>query len=410
MKKFHSWSAVFGSFAVLFAHSAVAQTPPEAQDGTTIVQSTDSFRIEKLATGGQSIPDNAYTRLVIEADPEALKTLGYGKRSAFWRLAAGKKYSYAAVLKAQTGRFSDTIPIYGRDYESSRKIGESFERKVSGDILAFPYFLVGSEASAGIVSFVFDANMTETTGTEISANTLGVVRNLLKAVAPSSSVVTTLTADSSRSVADKIDGQVNKLFGTSMAEGKTFDLNMRTTNSYRITVYAPYRELNEMEYDRTVGRWTLSVAQPRASMFVESECSSSCDWSGAFEGATANPSNVLQFKLVDQIGDQGDVAAYLQARDWWTETVSSLEDGNNQEKDFGKFCNKIRDAIQGLGFNFTDGTIVAASVHALDWSHPAWVHRCKVNLPAKFNQLELAAARGQCARFSWRSNACPVDL
>ena len=326
------------------------------------------MKVEKT-NGGIVIPANTYTRLEIAAEPMAADSeIGYEKRSLIWRIGIGKKYIFNSLLKVDVGNFQDSVPLISREYESSTKAGEVFSRTVTYDGLGFPYFLSGSDGQTRIARFAATADMAETNSSQVTSLGLGALREALKAVAPGSSVVTALTKDSSRSIAEKIDSQADKMFATTVGEELNFDLSLGGTDSYKITLYGPERELDALMKTagekKVLGVWRVRFAEARPSIFSVRTCANGeCDWAGTFDEATANPAYVLSFKLLDQIGDLGTIRSYLRKQDWWSDDLRAIE-GAQEEDDpeFARFCRKIRDAISELGLNGLDGRIVAASV------------------------------------------------
>lgn len=351
------------SYALLL--SAFLSSPAICQEPTRL---TPFMKVEKI-NGGIRIPANTYTRLEITADPAAADAqIGYEKRALIWRIGIGKKYTFNSLLKVDVGDFKDSIPLLSREYESSTKAGESFSRTVSYDGLGFPYFLAGSDGQARVARFAATADMAETNGSQVASLGLAALRAALKGVAPGSSVVTTLTRDTSRTIADRIDSEADKMFATTVGEELKFDVSLSGTDSYRITLYGPERELDVLmkkpDSKKVLGIWRVRFAEAKPSVFSVVPCADDqCDGRNAYIEATSNPATVLSFKLLDQIGDLGTVKSYLRKQDWWSEDMQVLEVATDtSDAGFGRFCRKIRDAISELGLNDLDGRIVAASV------------------------------------------------
>lgn len=352
-------------FAALAIVPGVVLAMPAFAEGVP-VRLTPFMEIEKT-NGGAAIPANTYTRLEITAAATAKGTrIDYEKRKLLWRMGIGKTYTFNSILTVDVGNFTDSVPLLAREYESSSSAGESFSRTVSFDGLGFPYFLAGSDVRTRVARFSARADMAEANSSQVASLGLSALREALKAVAPSSGVVTTLTKDSSKAVADKIDSQADKLFATTVGEELKFDVNLSAADSYRITLYGPTKETDELMKDeqQVLGVWTVRFAEAKPSIFSTITCSAGqCDRVGAYAQATADPAYVLSFKLVDRIGEMGTVKAYLRQQEWWSGDIQNLATTTDtNDRAFGRFCRKIRDAMAELGLNDLDGRIVASSI------------------------------------------------
>ena len=180
-------------------------------------------------------------------------------------------------------------------------------------------------------------------------------------------MLTTLTKESADKVASKVDEQVGKLFGTSVSEGVSFDLDLSKSGEYDIVMYGPRLETDELMEAKgdapVLGRWKVRMAKPCPSVFATTECTTpTCagERAAAYALATQNPATVLKFKLVENVGEVGTIGAYLGQQEWWAEGLQAI--GNGSASDYDAFCRRIRSAIAGLGLNDLDGRIVAYSV------------------------------------------------
>jgi hypothetical protein len=355
-----NFKSLAAGLCLVAAHASVS-----AADATP-TRVTPFLKVAKVDEGGNKVYVDAYTRLDIQAAmPDGDTKISYRKRKLLWRLAIGQKYTFGTMLKIDAGRFADTVPLFSRDYESSRKVGETFSRSIGFDRMAFPWFLASAGSGSRTTAFTLTANMTETTNSEVSSLALGSLRTALKAVAPSSTVLTTLTKESADKVASKIDEQASKLFGTSVAEEVRFDLDLADNKAYRIELYGPELETDELmeRAHPLLGSWVVKMAPPRPSIFFTEPCAdATCTAAAknAYDHATANPAAVLAFKLVEQVGEIGTIRAYLTQQPWWGSALDEFK--TIKSTDFGGFCRKIRGAVAELGLNDLDGRIIANAV------------------------------------------------
>jgi len=321
-----------------------------------------------------SIPADTYTRLQITGDSAKTdRVFPYTKRKFFWRLTVGKRYTTNATLKAKAGRFVATVPLLTMDHESSSKKGESFTRGNARTSFDFPLFLVRGDGAADVGSFDFEVSASDGTTANAASLALNVAERFLKTVAPSSGVLTTLTEDETRDVASALDSAVSQLFSSSVSERQSFDINLKDGHSYTIDIVGPGTEGSLRNIEKRFGRWNVSFATPRPSIFSDFLI---CDPSnskplckGKFEpakqaaiaDARSRPMAVLAFKLFEGEQELGTVASYLRQQTWWTDSVTAAQDTKAPAK-LPELCRKIRAAIVAIGLNDTDGRIVAQSV------------------------------------------------
>lgn len=336
-----------------------------------LVRNTPFLHLTKQPSGGQPIKGDFYTRLIIEADyPAEEDVLGYAKRDPLSRLFIGKKYSFTTVLRSNIGRYTGTVPLYNRDYESSNKAGEKFSRATNFDRGGFPWVLVSSGRGTRTANFNVTVNMAEVTSPDASGIGLGYLEAALKAVAPGSSLVTNLTKDSLDRVASKMDEQIGKLFGTSAAEDISFDIDLDTGASYTLSLNGPWTETDSIMSGRgpmpKLGTWTITVAPPRPSMFSWRMCSKGTDCEQdkelAYKDAMKSPAAALKFLLVDNVGAVGKVESFLSQQSWWAKSLQTLSGSQATAKDYAQFCRQVRGALVEVGMNDLDGRIVASAL------------------------------------------------
>lgn len=344
-------------------------------------RSTPFLQTARKKGDGNYVPANTYTRLTIEADyPTDSKYIPYRKRSPLLRFVVGKKYTFATVLTSEIGAFKDTSSIYARDYSSSSSTGESFTRISDFDRNAYSWVFPSGGIGLRGAKFKVRASMQETTSTDISARSLEFLQTALKAVAPTSAVVTTLTQTSMEKVAAKIDEQAGRLFNTSAKEEVNFDIDLGSTtidgpamtDAIVITLIGPEIETESVMENAprkaplVLGRWTVKLATGRPSIFSDAVCDVKDECADArakaFRDAMENPSSVLNFRLVDNTGNPGTIQSILAQEDWWSPGLQGLAGDAKKLRDFEGFCRKVRDAVVAVGLTELDGRIVAAAI------------------------------------------------
>jgi hypothetical protein len=333
--------------------------------------------IEEDATPIAILPDT-YTRLEVTSSGSGVvkDALEYTKRKAFWRLTIGKRYTTNVSLKATANRFVATVPLLTTDHESSSKQGESFTRTHLRTTFDFPLFLVRSDAAGDVASFEFLVNASDGTQSGGTSLALGAAERLLKTVAPTAGVLTTLSEDRTRELAGAIDSTVSALFSSTVSERQRFDINLRSGKAYKLEVFGPEQEGKLENLRRRLGSWRIAFAEPRPSVFSQVRvCANPADEGcrptlssarqEAARDAMSRPLSVLAFKLVGEAQELGTIGSYLKQQGWWTEDVTELQAGSATDNRADKarlFCRRIRSAIVSIGLNDLDGRIVSQAV------------------------------------------------
>lgn len=310
---------------------------------------------------GRPIQTDWYTRLVVEnalpGGTTATKTLSYAKRKWYHHLGIAKKYSATVSLKSDAARFSATTPLLSREYESSRKKGEHFSRSINYDSLDYPLFLVGSDSRNGVGRFKLTVDVSEETNLDIATQSLALVTKALNAVAPTSGVLTSLSEQSSKDVAEALDKAIGSLYATSIKEAVDFDIDLKKGGIYTIKIYGPVFEVNETYASVLVGKWTIKFADARPSIF-----STKLNKNDAVTEAQAKYPAILSYELVNKLGEYASIGGYLKQQDWWAGDLTKLSD---DKTDRAAFCRKIRSAIATLGLNDLDGRLITqAALHS----------------------------------------------
>lgn len=344
---------------------AAAAAPTDKQQIMT--HTTVAACTEGTGCTDSRIPPESYTRLVIEnlidssADDGANAT-----RRWFRRMTSSKDILFEAALSTETGRFKDVTPLIYRRYVSARKSGENFTREITLDDRQYPLFLVTGDPTSQIARFTFDARFESKPSTDAAQLSLGFLSNALKAVSPSSAVVTTLTTDSADKVAAKVDESFGKFFAESVVEKMRFDVDLYNYRPVVVTAYGSDTEERSLNPDRIIGQWRVSFAPARPSIFSSVECvananTGACDPArkkAAFDDAATRPNAVLAFALIDKVGNSGTVLSYLKQQDWWATDLAGMQ----RAEQYAGFCRKIRGAMGEIGLSDTDGKVIAYSV------------------------------------------------
>jgi hypothetical protein len=314
------------------------------------------------------IVPESYTRLIIIDKLYPIGTVPNSKRDGFERFFSSKDIVFQAALTTEAGRFKEVTPLIFRRYESARGKGENFTREMTFDDRQFPLFLVTGDPASQVAKFTLDVTFTNKPSTDAAKLSLDFLTSALKAVSPTSAVITTLTAESAEKIAAKVDEGFGQFFSESATEKTRFDIDLYEYKPITLTVYGGNTEDTTLSPVHIIGKWEISFAPSRPSVFSSVECGNPDDKEAcpsakkklAYDDAIKRPNAVLAFALIDKIGKLGTVLGYLKQQDWWASDLGGLN--GTKPAPYNGFCRKIRGAMGEIGLSDTDGFIVAYAV------------------------------------------------
>lgn len=331
-------------------------------DPDKVADTTPFLTITKGATAGTPLPTFCYYRLHVDPkDEDVGKTIGHIPRNTFGRLIRGVDYSFTSLLKVRAGVYEETVILYSRKFRSSRKEGEAFDRSRLVKATDYPVFLFQRDSN-GQASLAVSAEMRRTQTFEIAGAALEAVSLGLKAVSPSADIITTLTSDSAKAVAQKIDQGAGAFMGSTGSNGESYDLALNTGESIHVKVRGPRYEISKANLDAyLLGSWEVSFQPAFASYFNPQVACAAGAETTAWQLRGENR-HILSAPLVNNVPQIGTLAAYLKQLDWWTEAQNGIKGKAASDPAVGSFCRRIVDSVSGLGFNTVDAYLVADAV------------------------------------------------
>lgn len=357
--------SLFLSAAVVFVAidpMLVAAQKVDHGDPDTVADATPFLTIAKGANAGTPLPTFCYYRLNVEPRDEGVgKTIAHIPRNLFGRMIRGVDYSFSSLLKVKAGLYEETVILYSRKFRSSRKEGETFDRSRLVKATDYPVFLFQRDSN-GQASVAVSAEMRRTQTFEIAGAALEAVSLGLKAVSPSADIITTLTSDSAKAVAQKIDQGAGVFMGSTGSNGESYDLALNTGESILVKVRGPKYEISKDDLDEyLLGSWEVSFKPAFASYFHQSVACQPDAELKAWEKKGENR-HILSAPLVDNVPQIGTLAAYLKQLDWWTEAQKGITGKAASDPAVGNFCRRIVDSVSALGFNTVDAYLTADAV------------------------------------------------
>lgn len=228
---------------------------------------------------------DAYTRIRIDGDVAADATPSaststnaaektepylYRERSWLARYLLGKKFDFNLAVKITIGDYETTIPLVTVSHESDSS-GEQWTRTLSHNLVDFPLFLVKADGSSSIPIFDIKLSADKTINSSIAGAALQVAIGGIQQVSPGSSVLTTLTAQSSKTKANAIDTAISKLFSDGITEEHIAHSDLRAWQSADgviIKVQIPHDETNWNSELQSIGTWKITFEAPQPSIFL----------------------------------------------------------------------------------------------------------------------------------------------
>jgi len=109
--------------------------------------------------------------------------------------------------------------------------------------------------------------MKRTQSFNIAGSALEAVSVALKAVAPTADIITKLTSDSTKAVAQKIDAGAGAFSGATGKNEEILDINIVRGDKFTVSIFGPNYEVNSNKTDFMLGKWIVGFESPFASYF-----------------------------------------------------------------------------------------------------------------------------------------------
>lgn len=334
----------------------------------------------------------AYTRFIIQSDvyanqkpaskagaadvPEEIAPLPYEPRNWLARALVGKEFSINLTAKLSVGALEQTVPLVTIGH-SSNSDGEKWTRAVHHDVSGFPLFLVKGDGSASVPRIQFSVKAANRYSSRGAAAALGVAVQVAKAVSVTPTVVTRLSAASTKSEAQALDNAISQLFGSALAEEHWSD---RDLNKWVVHESGPRGAVVEFSIPETesdfgskplkVGWWRITFDAPRPSIFVDwricdaakPRCRNSLAAAKAEVVKEISAGEVLNYKLVPANPELATIRAYLASQDWYNAAITAFATQRGKTNELKAsadvFCRRVINEMTGLGLNGFDAAAV----------------------------------------------------
>lgn len=335
-----------------------------------------------------------YTRLLITASVSGNgsggSTLPYKPRNILQRALWGKEFNFVLTAKLRipdTLEFTVPLAIIGHQSNSN---GETWLRELSIERRDFPLFLVkrdGRTSNPSLSAEVKGSNTYTSRGAAAGVSALARVSQLTGA-APS--VITQLTKDSTKAAATQFDLALSNLLASSVTERTNSDRPLahwpaesrKSPKGLEIILKVPKSGDWDDQDAMEVGRWIISFAAPRPSVFSDwsvctppqsdktnvnvIRCSGTISEAQGEISAEVQPSEILNFDLVNGASQKlGTIRAFLAQQEWFTTAVVAFSGPNAEADDNASnlFCRRVINEITALDLSEFDARLVLWAVY-----------------------------------------------
>lgn len=346
-----------------------------------------------------------YTRLILGSNDtedvlqkDASGRRDYGPEDRGWlaRMLSAKTNTVTGVLTVHitdpnlTPDLALTIPLFSLSHASGLKLGNSWDTVYTASDSESPLFRIGTDTTINIEGSAKVSSDVRSQGTSLA---IGALTTAIKTAAPAAKVLTTLSKAETNNTATAIDAAISSLLSRDIAELVKSDRQISTWEPGKFIEFygcAPFihetgRSTStgfcadnvdlEQVRDTLVGRWAVSIACPRISIFSSKDvCTplipSSTDPSafGIKRGIFGSDGRLDRFAesslaqeirnddvLTFHLTSQTTVQAYVLAQQWFTSfAAKSAPTG----ADFAAFCSEAPIALRNSGLSTFDARIV----------------------------------------------------
>lgn len=339
----------------------------------------------------------AYTRLLITSvlpeSSEKDQTMGYPPGKWYHNIVISQQYDINLSAKLKVGEYEETVPLVTLS-RTSDKNGDSWLRDLTHDRRNFPWFLVHEGADASVPRVTVEFSGAKTIGSGVAGNALQIALAGIKMVAPEATVVTRLSTNTAKDKAAAIDQILGKLFSNKLNERHTSERDLskwKPTGGLVVQVGVPYQDAAWDGDLRTIGKWTITFASPRASIFsdwsicgAEDEgyrCKTTLAAAAAEVRKAVDTGAVLAHPLLKTSAGDLSIRDYLLQQSWFSSAEAAMSGSEPLDRWHAEgLCRNTADAMLKLGLNAIDAQLIvkaviqgiqhSKSIHSTAWSGP----------------------------------------
>jgi hypothetical protein len=279
------------------------------------------------------------------------------------------------TVRVQAGSYVDSIPLATLSETKDSK-GYAATRQVTHDSRLLPWFLV--RPGSGVkLTVALAGSESESSGGASAA--LGVALGAIQAVSPTASVVTSLSANSTRTRAQAIDTALTSLFSRKLSEGHAHDPDLAHWDGrpvLRLKFRVPTKSDDWTDGLRLMGIWDIGLSAPKPSIFSDIflcparqadpkvvRCAPTLDEAADAVYREVLPDRVLAYPLLTTPDGVVSVRNFIQKQDAWTKSMTAFTgDAPADGHEADGLCSAIKAAAQDAGLNHVDAEIITWSM------------------------------------------------
>jgi hypothetical protein len=317
-------------------------------------------------------------------EADQVKVLAYEPRSPLARALWGRDFNVALTAKLHIQDSVELVIPLAIVGHQSNSAGETWVRELDMSRADFPLFLFRSDGTSTptVTVEVKGSNSISSRG---AAAGLSAITSLAKLAGAAPSVITKLTESSTKAASQAVDSAISKLMDSSVTERYVSDRDLlrwvspdaEVKDGLIVEFRLPAKEDDWQSTAGAVGRWAITFARPRPSIFYDwsvcpeiasdkqsaNRCSGTLEEARAKVASNVSSSDVLHYKLVANANGLGEVDSYVRQQRWFTDAVVDLSKTNPDAKQKDRFCQSVVESITGLGLNEFDGLLVLRAIN-----------------------------------------------
>lgn len=334
--------------------------------------------------------DDKYTRILIVPDdtragcPEENKNLdgkcarikpegsdtpkrNYQSESRNWflRWLVGRTVSKAFVANFQLNGSETKLSseLFSLSFDSNNTSGETWATAQGLSAVVSPYFKINAGDTLGMQVTL---SLSENSESQVSANVVTALTTAATAIAPKSSLITTLSSDRITQAATFLDENVSKLFDRSITETLDTDAQLEAyckTKGFIAEISLNVPEVSNIRKTKNsdgVGKWFVYLESPVDSVFTKTfvntkECpkNKKLHTVAVPDFSRLQTGDILEFRVSDDL----TIYDYVFSRLEMTDIIKVINDNPTTpegEEAARSICARIERRIPALGLNSYD--------------------------------------------------------
>ncbi|GEM_PF-710935 len=333
------------------------------------------------ATPGSAAFLDTYTRIYVEGEnPQTVQAAGAGElqcrsapgsrcyqdehRPLLARVAMDREFSrlISVRIELQNPDASTTTTLASSSYRSGGSKGETWETEAHGRLFLTPLFRIDSNT---VLRAEAHLNATSSRKDQVSGPALAVLQNAARLMAPTTTLLTPLTAEDANTASRFFSQTLSELFSNSLSEKSSVDIGASRLGDQPIAQLTAYFPEGRHVYDRRlalIGTWNLMSSPPVISVF--SDVTATCTPAPGCLAAQARmalagvpAARILTFRVAPRVSIRDALAADASVGD----AVLALRDAKAGQalRDAARAaCQRVDEKAHQLGLNRFDAAAV----------------------------------------------------